>query len=252
MPPRKKTETESTPSKRPPRKRGRPKTNPDNPPRKKAPKGTPHPSKPPKYDGPPVVVDDVDVTPRLQYETPSIDVAQHLAHIDQALGQRRVCTGPSLDDVDLKLVWRMTAIGCTLGEIAAVQDLTFAQLEHLRRKHFEIDQAVEKGREILKANLRRCMWRSAAGGAVAMQIFLAKNYLGMSDTPKEAKQDDEEYQRVVTDVIKHDGKTRYSVHVEFDGDHELKGGEHVRDEIEREKAKQRKTSEHTGGANQSD
>jgi hypothetical protein len=144
----------------------------------------------------------------------------------------------------------MTAIGCTLGEIAAVQDLTASQLEHLRRKHPEIDAAIEKGREILKANLRRCMWKSAAGGAVAMQIFLAKNYLAMSDQPKQANQDDDDFQRVVTDIVEHNGKKCYSVHVEFDGKNEGRGGEHVRDEIKRDaiEAKKRQTPKRSGGS----
>lgn len=235
MPPRKKTESESTEPK-PRRKPGRPKTNPANPPRgKRKPKGTQHPSKPPKYNGDQVKVGDVDVTPKYQHETPSIDIASHLEAIDSSLKQSKVKLGPSLDDVDLNLVWRLTAIGCTLGEIAAVQDLTYGQLEYLRRKHECIDQCVEKGREILKANLRRSMWRSAAGGAVAMQIFLAKNYLGMSDSPENTGGESEPLKRLVSDVVKHNGKIVRTTEIIFDGEHEGDGGEHVIKKINSEK-----------------
>ena len=40
----------------------------------------------------------------------------------------------------------------------------------------------EAGREEMKFKLRRAMWVSAIeNNAIAMQIFLSKNYLGMSD-----------------------------------------------------------------------
>ena len=42
---------------------------------------------------------------------------------------------------------------------------------------------MEKGREDLKHTLRRAMIKNALSGNAALQIFLAKNMLGMSDTP---------------------------------------------------------------------
>jgi len=58
-------------------------------------------------------------------------------------------------------------------------------------KYFEVSEAYirrefkdqyEAGREDMKFKLRRAMWTSAMeNNSIAMQIFMAKNYLGMSD-----------------------------------------------------------------------
>jgi hypothetical protein len=46
---------------------------------------------------------------------------------------------------------------------------------------------MEKGREDLKHTLRRAMIKNALSGNAALQIFLAKNMLGMSDTPNQSE-----------------------------------------------------------------
>lgn len=203
-----------------PKKRGRPKTNPNSKSRPRKPKGTPHPAIPPTYDGDPVVVDGVDVTPKYEYETPSVDIAVGLAAIDNELAQRRTKYGVGVEGLNLKLVRYLTSIGCTVGEIAAAHDLTYSQLEYLRKQHSEVEETIEKGRELLKINLRRSMWKSAAGGAVAMQIFLAKNYLGMRDTPEDNSKEDDAFRRIVVDAIQHKGTITYSSDVQFDGKNE--------------------------------
>lgn len=76
-----------------------------------------------------------------------------------------------------KDVYELAVIGCTDREIARWFDLN----EDTLRYNFA--DIMQKGREDLKHSLRRAMIKNALGGNAALQIFLAKNMLGMSDTP---------------------------------------------------------------------
>jgi hypothetical protein len=74
-------------------------------------------------------------------------------------------------------VYNLAAIGCNDREIATWFDVN----EETLRYNFK--DIMLKGREDLKHSLRRAMLKNALGGNAALQIFLAKNLLGMSDTP---------------------------------------------------------------------
>lgn len=74
-------------------------------------------------------------------------------------------------------VYKLAAIGCNTLEIARWFDIA----ENTLRYNFS--DVIEKGREDLKHSLRRAMIQNALGGNAALQIFLAKNMLGMSDNP---------------------------------------------------------------------
>lgn len=74
-------------------------------------------------------------------------------------------------------VYELAQIGCNDREIARFFDLD----ENTLRYNFK--DIIEKGRENLKHTLRRAMIKNALGGNAALQIFLAKNLLGMSDVP---------------------------------------------------------------------
>lgn len=76
-----------------------------------------------------------------------------------------------------KDVYELAVIGCNDREIARWFDLD----ENTLRYNFS--DIMEKGREDLKHTLRRAMIKNALSGNAALQIFLAKNMLGMSDTP---------------------------------------------------------------------
>ena len=76
-----------------------------------------------------------------------------------------------------KDVYELAVIGCNDREIARWFDLD----ENTLRYNFS--DIIEKGREDLKHTLRRAMIKNALGGNAALQIFLAKNMLGMSDAP---------------------------------------------------------------------
>jgi hypothetical protein len=76
-----------------------------------------------------------------------------------------------------KDVYELAVIGCNDREIARWFDMN----EDTLRYNFA--DIIQKGREDLKHSLRRAMLKNALGGNAALQIFLAKNLLGMSDTP---------------------------------------------------------------------
>jgi hypothetical protein len=78
-------------------------------------------------------------------------------------------------------VYKLAALGCNTLEIARWFDVNKDTLQY----HFS--DIIEKGREDLKHNLRRAMLKNAMSGNAALQIFLAKNYLGMSDNPTNAQ-----------------------------------------------------------------
>jgi hypothetical protein len=74
-----------------------------------------------------------------------------------------------------KDVYELAVIGCNDREIARWFDID----ENTLRYNFS--DIIEKGREDLKHTLRRAMITNALRGNAALQIFLAKNMLGMSD-----------------------------------------------------------------------
>ena len=78
--------------------------------------------------------------------------------------------------VDADRVRMLASFGCNYAEIGKY----FEVGENHIRQSFKVQY--EAGREEMKFKLRRAMWVSAIeNNAIAMQIFLSKNYLGMSD-----------------------------------------------------------------------
>jgi hypothetical protein len=75
-------------------------------------------------------------------------------------------------------VYELAAIGCNDGEIARF----FGVNEDTLRYNFKPE--LEKAREFVKIRLRRAMFKNACENMnAAVQIFLSKNILGMSDQP---------------------------------------------------------------------
>jgi hypothetical protein len=79
-------------------------------------------------------------------------------------------------------VYNLAVIGCNDRDIATWFDVDESTLR------YNFKDIMEKGREDLKHSLRRAMIKNALGGNAALQIFLAKNFLGMSDTPMNTDQ----------------------------------------------------------------
>ena len=75
-------------------------------------------------------------------------------------------------------VFRLAAMGCNDREIAQWFTMSEATLT------YNFKDIIVKGREFLKQSLRRSMLRNAIkNNNAAVQIFLSKNILSMSDTP---------------------------------------------------------------------
>jgi hypothetical protein len=83
--------------------------------------------------------------------------------------------------VNPKDIYELAVIGCNDREIARWFDID----ENTLRYNFS--DIMEKGREDLKHTLRRAMIKNALNGNAALQIFLAKNMLGMSDNPVDSQ-----------------------------------------------------------------
>lgn len=79
-------------------------------------------------------------------------------------------------------VYELAVIGCNDREIARWFDMD----ENTLRYNFS--DIMTKGREDLKHSLRRAMIKNALQGNAALQIFLAKNMLGMSDNPVDSEE----------------------------------------------------------------
>lgn len=80
------------------------------------------------------------------------------------------------------MVQELAALGCRDVEIANF----FGVSESTLRYNFSAE--LTKGKEELKITLRRAMLKNATVGMnAAVQIFLAKNILGMQDTPINAE-----------------------------------------------------------------
>ena len=75
-------------------------------------------------------------------------------------------------------VYKLAQIGCTDREIAVWFDIDDNTLR------YNFSAVMQKGREDLRAALRTAMIKNAMNGNAALQIFLAKNFLGMSDNPQ--------------------------------------------------------------------
>lgn len=136
----------------------------------------------------------------INMENNIVDSGQITAHAPGTSEEQRAKTGPKPKD----LVWvevsgyevgrgktkrvvfdadvyKLAALGCTDREIATWFDCD----ENTLRYNFK--DIMAKGREELKHSLRRAMLKNAMNGNAAVQIFLAKNMLGMSDTPVDSE-----------------------------------------------------------------
>jgi|TARA_R100000234_G_scaffold96139_3_gene64417 hypothetical protein len=79
-------------------------------------------------------------------------------------------------NVSADKVKMLASFGCSTVEIAKYFECDASTI----RKRFK--DVIAAGKEEMKFSLRRSMWTSAhENGSVAMQIFLAKNILNMSD-----------------------------------------------------------------------
>ncbi len=94
--------------------------------------------------------------------------------------------GRPLKPIDMELVKKLSAIHCTLREIA---DIIGVDKETIRNRCQDV---MIQGKSEGKASLRRRQFEVADTGNPTMLIWLGKNWLGQSDSP-----DDEEKKNII-------------------------------------------------------
>lgn len=81
--------------------------------------------------------------------------------------------------LDTDVLEKLATIQCNLREMSFVMGCS---IDTLKRNYMDV---IERGQAQGKIKLRRAMFRNATENDHAiMQIFLAKNLLGMSDSPR--------------------------------------------------------------------
>jgi hypothetical protein len=78
-------------------------------------------------------------------------------------------------------VYKLAALGMSNREIARWFDIDHQVV------NYNFQTIIDKGREDMKTSLRRAMIKNALSGNASLQIFLAKNMLGMSDNPTQTE-----------------------------------------------------------------
>ena len=76
---------------------------------------------------------------------------------------------------------QLAAIGVPETDIAALFQVTQGTFTQWKRAHRPLREALKEGDSMKRSNLIMQMQATAAGGIFQMQMFLAKNWLGMSD-----------------------------------------------------------------------
>lgn len=81
-------------------------------------------------------------------------------------------------EIDLEQVYKLASVGCTIKEVSWIMDVH----EDTVQRREDIRDAYDKGTENARVRLRKAMFINAIDRHnPAVQIFLAKNLLGMSD-----------------------------------------------------------------------
>lgn len=101
---------------------------------------------------------------------------------DKVIQGLEVGRGETKNIVPPDQVYDLTAIGVSHQEIANFYGVTVDSI----RRNFASE--LQKGKEAMKIRLRKAMFRNACElNSAAVQIFLSKNVLGMSDSPVDSE-----------------------------------------------------------------
>jgi len=84
-------------------------------------------------------------------------------------------------DIFVEVAQQLAAIGVPETDIAALFQVTQGTFTQWKRSHQPLRQALKEGESMKRANLTMQMQAGAAAGQYVTQIFLAKNWLGMTD-----------------------------------------------------------------------
>jgi hypothetical protein len=84
--------------------------------------------------------------------------------------------------IDLLTVERAASIGCTVEDIAALLGLSRKTIYNHMEQDPELAEAMDRGRGMGRASLRRMQWEKASTGDTSMLIWLGKILCGQRDT----------------------------------------------------------------------
>ena len=84
--------------------------------------------------------------------------------------------------IDLLTVERAASIGCTVEDIAALLGLSRKKIYNHMEQDPELAEAMDRGRGMGRASLRRMQWEKAEAGSDTMLIWLGKVLCGQKDT----------------------------------------------------------------------
>jgi predicted DNA-binding transcriptional regulator AlpA len=84
--------------------------------------------------------------------------------------------------IDLLTVERAASIGCTVEDIAALLGLSRKTIYNHMEQDPELAEAMDRGRGMGRASLRRMQWEKAEVGDTSMLIWLGKVLCGQKDT----------------------------------------------------------------------
>lgn len=112
-------------------------------------------------------------------------------------------TGRPPKKFNLAELKKLAQLGCTDEELADWFDCSTKTIERRRKDDEDFCRVLKKGAAELKKSLRRVLWyRAQYDNSAAAAIFLAKNYLGMSDNPDPIVSQDVEPEDLVLGVDK--------------------------------------------------
>ena len=84
--------------------------------------------------------------------------------------------------IDLLTVERAASIGCTVEDIAALLGLSRKTIYNHMEQDPELAEAMDRGRGMGRASLRRMQWEKAEVGDTSMLIWLGKVLCGQRDS----------------------------------------------------------------------
>ena len=93
--------------------------------------------------------------------------------------------------LDLRLVARLAALGCTDQEIADALGITRQTLSTRKRDEPDLLDALKRGRSEVKLSLRRAQLKAISKGNTTMLIWLGKQMLQQRNHPEPIEEDDE-------------------------------------------------------------
>lgn len=105
-----------------------------------------------------------------------------------------------LTEEALKVIESMASRMTPEGDIADVLGVSINTLKNENNKEL-FDNAIKKGFANAKQSLRREMFDLALKGNPTMQIFLAKNFLGMTDKSVVGVETEEENKKIVKEFL---------------------------------------------------